>query len=202
MTDARSFVATGREHAQRIEAAAAATAGRFPSPVLDLGCGVGRVLAHLDDTGADLYGCDLNEDAISWCRAHLRGDFRTTNVDPPLPYPDRFFGLVYAISVLTHLPEKLQRKWIDELHRIVRLDGVVLVTTHGRSTTAMLTDSERRRFDEGRLVVRGSLVPGSNRCVAWHPEPYLRDLVAGRFDVVELHEAAIGDQDLVMLRPV
>jgi SAM-dependent methyltransferase len=202
LVDVADFVATGRTHAAKLRAAALAALGVLPSPVLDLGCGVGRVLMHLDDSVVELYGCDVNDAAIRWCRAHLRGDFRQTAIKPPLPYDDGFFGLVYAISVFTHLPQELQRPWLAELRRLTRYEGVALITTHGEAATGMLTAGELRAFAAGQLVVRGALVAGSNRCNAYHPQAYLRDLSSGLFDVAAVEEAAIGNQDLVTLTPV
>jgi hypothetical protein len=77
----------------------------------------------MQETAPELYGCDVNVDALR----------------PPLPYPDDLFGLVHAISVFTHLPEHLQREWIDELRRVRRADGLAVITTCGESTTTLLT---------------------------------------------------------------
>lgn len=38
------------------------------SPVLDAGCGTGRLLAPLRDAGLDVDGCDVSEDMIARCR--------------------------------------------------------------------------------------------------------------------------------------
>ena len=84
--------------------------------LLDFGCGCGRVIRHLKGCGAqEIHGCDCNAKAIDWCQRFL--DFATFKVnclEPPLPYPDRMFGLIYAYSIFTHLPEPLQMRWMDE----------------------------------------------------------------------------------------
>ena len=41
---------------------------RFGQPVLDLGCGVGRLLLPLLDSGVDIDGCDISEDMLRHCR--------------------------------------------------------------------------------------------------------------------------------------
>ena len=42
--------------------------------LLDWGCGCGRVVRHLLDKGFDaISGCDLDDQAVSWCREHGRG---------------------------------------------------------------------------------------------------------------------------------
>jgi hypothetical protein len=62
----------------------------------------------LDGTG--VYGCDINPRMVAWCKENLQFAQASVNeVTPPLPYGDDTFGLVYAFSVMTHLPEDLQR---------------------------------------------------------------------------------------------
>ncbi|HLK25621.1 MAG TPA: class I SAM-dependent methyltransferase, partial [Caulobacteraceae bacterium] len=41
---------------------------RFGQPVLDLACGVGRLLLPLARAGVDIDGCDLSGDMLDHCR--------------------------------------------------------------------------------------------------------------------------------------
>ena len=41
---------------------------RFGQPVLDLGCGVGRLLLPLLGAGVDIDGCDISGDMLRYCR--------------------------------------------------------------------------------------------------------------------------------------
>ncbi len=110
---------------------------------------------------------------------------------------------MYALSVFTHLTDELQLAWRDELRRVLRPGGRLILTTHGRSYLPRLDTDERTRFERGELVVRWSDLPGTNLCSAYHPEPYLRDTFADGFAFVELEpEGARGNptQDLVLLR--
>lgn len=171
--------------------------------VLDFGCGCGRVTRYYKEFGGDVAGSDVSEPAIAWCRENLRfGRFEVNGLAPPLVFPDESFDLVYALSVFTHLTADLQLAWRDELRRVLRPGGRLLVTTHGRSYVPRLDVEERRRFENGELVVRWGEVAGSNLCSAYHPERYLRDTFAQGFAFLELDpEGARGNptQDLVLL---
>ena len=79
-----------------------------------------------------MYGTDIDEEAIAWCRRSIGfARFTINDARPPLPYPDGRFDLVYAISVFTHLSEELQFQWLDELSRVTAPHGDVLVTLRG-----------------------------------------------------------------------
>jgi len=172
--------------------------------VLDFGCGCGRVLRYWQNHDGTAAGTDRDAGAVEWCRSHLpfaRVD--RNGLAPPLAYDDDSFDLVYALSVFTHLTEELQAAWRDELRRVLRPGGRLLLTTHGRSYVPRLESEERERFERGELVVRWGELPGSNLCSAYHPETYLRETFARGFDVVRIEpEGARGNptQDLIVLR--
>jgi SAM-dependent methyltransferase len=172
--------------------------------VLDFGCGCGRVTRYFNDFTGNVAGSDVSVDAIEWCRANLGfARFEANGLAPPLAFDDASFDLVYALSVFTHLTADLQVAWRDELRRVLRPEGRLLITTHGRSYVPRLDAEERKRFESGELVVRWGEVAGSNLCSAYHPEPYVRSTLADGFAFLELEpEGARGNptQDLVLLQ--
>jgi Methyltransferase domain len=131
--------------------------------VLDLGCGCGRVIRHLRNCGAaELHGCDCNAKAIGWCERFLDfAAFRVNDLEPPLPCPDAMFGLIDAYSVFTHLPERLQSRWMDEMRRILAPGAYLLLTVHGRLFVETTRGhAERAAFARGELVVFGESLAG------------------------------------------
>jgi SAM-dependent methyltransferase len=202
------FLESGRQQAAIIGAAAERNGAPLEAvgALLDFGCGCGRVLRHWSGlAGPEIYGSDYNQRLASWCSANL--PFVTASVNelaPPLRYADAQFGLVYAISVFTHLPHDLERAWIDELSRIVAPGGLLLVTTHGDSYADRLDADERATYDAGEAVVRWPSVAGSNLCTTFHPDSYIRERLAPDLDLLE-HTPDGGtvgsrQQDLVVLR--
>jgi SAM-dependent methyltransferase len=173
--------------------------------VLDFGCGCGRVTRNwlgLRDT--DVFGTDMNEQAIEWCRHNLPfATFEPNGLAPPLVFDTARFDLVYALSVFTHLPEELQFLWMRELERVLRSGGLLLLSTHGEHYLPRLTADERERFGAGEVVVRWEEVAGTNLCTAFHPPSYVRQRLAARFEPVEfVPRGAKGnpDQDLFVFR--
>jgi SAM-dependent methyltransferase len=171
--------------------------------ILDFGCG--RVLRHWKPSkGTRLYGTDYNPQLITWCQRKLGrlAEFQTNNLAPPLNYEDEKFDLIYVISVFTHLSEDLQYAWMDELARVLKPGGVLLLTLHGQSRLLELEPEERQKFNAGQLVVKSLSLPGSNLFGAYHPVQYVRDHLAKGFEMLDFipEGARDADQDIYLLR--
>ena len=174
--------------------------------VLDFGCGCGRVLRHLRlFERVRIHGTDSNPAAIAWCDQHLDfAEFGTNRLEPPTRYRDRSFDLIYAFSVFTHLTETLQLAWMREMRRILKPGGWLIVTLHGDHYLPHINVAARAQYQRGELVVLGEEVVGQNACAAFHPESYVRNVLAKDFDVIDfVPEGALGNpkQDAYLLRP-
>jgi hypothetical protein len=92
---------------------------------------------------------------------------------------------------------------MNELARIVRPGGHLLLTTHGEHYLGALNEDERRAFERGELVVREEEAGGSNVCGAYHPPGYVRDTLARGLELREFApKAALFSprQDVYLLR--
>jgi SAM-dependent methyltransferase len=130
--------------------------------VLDFGCGAGRVLRHFapESSNAEFWGCDLHEPTIEWLSQNLSPPMRFfVNDARPMPQPDAYFDLVYALSVFTHITHDWS-DWLLELHRVLKPDGLLLSTFMGRATWDR---AAQRPVDEDEL---GMAVLGLHRELA------------------------------------
>jgi SAM-dependent methyltransferase len=148
--DRDAFFQSGRDSVRELERTLA-IAGRsldsFES-ILDFGCGCGRMLLWMEHLGRAraLHGTDIDAEAVAWCQANL--PFATVGVnqaEPPLPYPNATFDLVFNHSVFTHIDERRQDLWLTELQRVTRSDGLLVLSTHGE--VALPADSCEIRDD-------------------------------------------------------
>jgi ubiquinone/menaquinone biosynthesis C-methylase UbiE len=163
--------------------------------ILDFGCGPGRMLRWLvNETPATLYGSDIDPEAIAWCREYL--PFASCEVNgelPPLPYADGHFDLVVAIAVFQHFAEDQHLLWLDEMHRIVRQGGWVMVSVVRSPTGAqpVLTHVTEEARDQ---------LPWTY-WYSEHTREYLEPRYRHRFQLVRWIDKGINnDQDLVILR--
>jgi SAM-dependent methyltransferase len=146
--------------------------------VLDWGVGCGRVARHLAPAlGNRFFGCDIDADNVRLCRDHLPGNYAESKLQPRLPYESNSFDAIYGVSVFTHLRAQWEQAWLEELHRVLRPGGTMLVTVHGRTTVdfaSLKPDDYQRLVD--RIEDEGLVVTSSNNQLdgfVEHPEEYV-----------------------------
>jgi O-antigen biosynthesis protein len=131
------FAAGGSIYHADLVADALAGAGVEPAPgmrILDFGCSSGRVVRVLAAAYPEVewHGCDPIATAVAWASENVLGvEFATSPIHPPLDYSDGFFDAVYAISIWSHFGETAALRWLEEMHRILRPGGHLVLTSHG-----------------------------------------------------------------------
>lgn len=174
---------------------------------LDFGVGCGRVARYWTALGGGaLSGTDIDPETVAWCGDHLtshggaQSEFVTNPHEPPTSAPDGAFGLVYAISVFTHLPAEMELRWITELARITKPDGVLLLTTHGVD----LWDGSEGEASESGFVYShaggAAGLPDFYR-TSFHTEVAVRQRWGTELEIVAVIPKGVNDhQDLVVAR--
>jgi len=164
--------------------------------ILDWGCGPARVVRHLPqllkDTATSVYGTDYNEQTIDWCKKNISGvSFNLNAIHPPLNYADSFFDIVYGISIFTHLSLENHNSWMDELHRITKPGGIILLTTQGQASKIKLSEKEKKLFDAGHLVIRSNEKEGHRIFSAFQPPPFMKKIFSEKWQTLKHTEGGI-----------
>jgi ubiquinone/menaquinone biosynthesis C-methylase UbiE len=147
--------------------------------ILDWGCGPARTLRHLSHfvPNAKLIGSDYNQTYIDWCSKNLPNiTFVKNNDKPPIALPSNCANAIYALSIITHLSEANHQAWINELHRLLAKDGLLLITSQGAACANKLLPHELQLFHQGKLVVRSIGNEGNRNYSAFQPKEYMQQL--------------------------
>lgn len=95
------------------------------SRALDVGCGVGQVVARLTEAGCEAYGVDVSEPNIE--RARKFSPRCQLYDGKKLPFPDQHFASVGALNVLEHVEEP--ENFIRELVRVTQIGGRIILSS-------------------------------------------------------------------------
>jgi SAM-dependent methyltransferase len=181
--------------------------------ILDFGCGCGRAIRALATLlpNNKLYGADIDEEAITWLENHYSkfGEFSVVPHIPPTIYKDQMFDFIFGVSVMTHLPENMQFQWLEELSRITKPGGYVMLSTHGVKTYQSLGKDindimETKGFFHYQL---GGFNYGKSISLpdfyqtTFHSHSYIQQKWNKYFDVIDIQTAGLDErQDGVLLQ--
>ena len=166
--------------------------------VLDIGCGVGRMVLPLMDyleTGS-YEGFDTSTAMVKWCQRHLskrdsRFTFKVASIynqkynpfgrirasEYTFPYHDGAFDFVFATSVFTHLGFLDAKRYLTEVQRVLGPHGVAFLTLFVlREEDPVPEGLQAFEFDHEFGPLRTIDRREPEAAVAW-PEGLLRDEV-------------------------
>ena len=200
----RKFIEDGRLAAMEITEWTKPYISEKHPCLLDWGCGVGRTIQHVEllPPGAVLYGCDINDEMIEWNKNNYpQIAFTTINNFPPTPYAPFFFDLVYGMSIFTHIESRLQIEWIIELYRILKSNGVLLITTQGAHYYNKLLPGEMKVLDDKGVYTQNYYKQGHRMMSTYNKAETFKTLFEPYFTLLEYHNGKkdpgkIGGQDL------
>lgn len=209
-TDIESYLAVGKNIKQDLVNALSTIGKKFTDfgNTLDFGCGCGRTLIWFNETHkSKIFGTDIDAELISWCKDNIDSvQFSKNNSMPPLDYDSNFFDFIFCISVFTHLNETLQFKWLDELRRVLKTDGILIITLHGFES---LEPKYQKRAIDQKIQKNGfALSPPSllsrifnGYQTAYHTRNYITKEYSKYFEILKYIPKGMNNhQDLVILK--
>ena len=108
--------------------------------ILDVACGVGYGSQILAKTGAKhVTGVDIDPASVEEAKAHYalpNTNFLVASAEK-LPFPDDSFDLAVSFETIEHLANPTL--FIDELYRVLRPGGSLIISTPNRELTAPVT---------------------------------------------------------------
>ena len=175
---------TGHVMAEQIQTVIKTWVKTHRPAVCEWGCGPGRILFALEaldtEQAMTLTGTDAFAPSIHWAQSvpSNRISFLLNRMEPPLSLAAASVDFTYAVSVFTHLSEKLTRVWFHEIMRILKPGGIFWFSTHSGAFHRNELDEERRaKLDRGEFVAIPSWHHGSQMYTGIHCPALVRRIV-------------------------
>lgn len=96
-------------------------------PVADIGCGAGRVTAHLNELGLPAFGIDLSPQMVAVARQAYPGLRFSVGSMLALDLPDATLGGLLAWYSTIHVPDDRLPEAFAEFHRVLVPGGYALL---------------------------------------------------------------------------
>jgi 2-polyprenyl-3-methyl-5-hydroxy-6-metoxy-1,4-benzoquinol methylase len=98
----------------------------------DIGCGDGTRTILFDRYGRKIYGVDR----IDWIHENIRKRFffiKSDFINSAIPFDNQRFDIVMSFDVIEHMDETKARIMLREIHRVLRDNGVLIISTPNRN---------------------------------------------------------------------
>jgi len=107
--------------------------------VLEIGCGVGRLVKHLRERFCRVDGVDISANMIEFAKQYLadgqsNGELYVNNGCNLQGLPGQFYDFVYSTIVFQHIRSlSVVKSYFDEIFRVLKPGGYFRVQVHDRS---------------------------------------------------------------------
>lgn len=112
--------------------------------VLDFGCGVGYGTRMLAAKSSHATGLDIDSKALEWARTYYGEDnieyIHSETLGDELPANS--FDLITCLEVIEHVDQLTQRKLLTSLKRLIKDNGMVVLSTPNPAITAQYGQNE------------------------------------------------------------
>lgn len=126
----------------------------YGKKILEVGIGAGTDFLQWTRAGADCYGIDLTQEAVTHVNHRLKlynlhaSDVRIADAEQ-LPYADNSFDLVYSWGVIHHSPDTI--KSLTEIIRVTKHNGKIKIMIYNRHSLFAFYQYARHALFKGRL---------------------------------------------------
>lgn len=95
------------------------------SVTLHIGCGIGRVEKYLSKRVLKCFGVDIAQSMIEKAKKNVKAKnaYFYASDGSTLPFPDKYFDLIYSLFVFQHMPTGLFEDNIKEVNRTLKRNG-------------------------------------------------------------------------------
>jgi len=118
-----------------------------PGPVADVGCGTGRLTAHLHELGLDVFGVDLSLGMVAVARQEHPGLRFEVGSMLALDLADGSLAGVLAYYSTIHIPEDRLADVFAEFARVLAPGGHLLLAFQAGDGVRHLTEGLGQRFE-------------------------------------------------------
>jgi ubiquinone/menaquinone biosynthesis C-methylase UbiE len=152
------------------------------SPILDVGCGRGRLLVALEKMGiTKITGVDVSDGAVKYAKDHAKSaTVLVADIVEGLPLPDSSFGLVTDLTMVSSLHPRYWPKIYREFKRLLKPNGYLISEMFIQSPDKPLSQS---------LIKESKHIPEELDQIYGVTREGIRSILGEFFEIVKVQES-------------
>jgi len=122
--------------------------------ILDAGCGTGLLAKKLKKYG-EVLGTDISDEALKFARKRKINAKKASITE--LPFPKNNFDIVTCIDVINHRWVKNDQKALNELKRVLKTKGLLIIRASANSWLSLLHDKHvylKKRYNRSEFQAK------------------------------------------------
>lgn len=129
---------------------------KVSAKALDVGCGVGGFHDLLGSNFDELHGVDVSVDSIRKAtETHPHVEYKAYD-GHRLPYSSDSFDVVFTICVLHHVPTQNWQQFVNEMYRVVKKGGLVMIFEHNPRNPLTMKAVNNCPFDADAVLLKSN----------------------------------------------
>jgi ubiquinone/menaquinone biosynthesis C-methylase UbiE len=121
--------------------------------VLDIGCGIGLIDNQISSKFENLYGVDVEEGIIEKAKSFNPKVKYSLYKGTKLPFDDNSMDMVFTINVIHHVPPANWERFVQEMQRVTRKDGISAVFEHNPLNPLTKLAVNKCEFDRDAVLL-------------------------------------------------
>jgi len=128
---------------------------------LDVGSGTGNLSVLFEQAGAETVGIDSSYEGICIHKAkQKKSNILLGDLTKPLPFKDGLFDKICSNNVVYTLPEKSRQPLFNELYRVIKPNGIIVVSNIARGFSSSHIYFEHIRLSFKKNGFLNTLIQG------------------------------------------
>lgn len=110
--------------------------------ILDLGCGFGWFEYYFGNLSKEIIALEMSEKDLKTARENIKSKNIKfiTGSGLEIPIKNNIFDMVLVSEVIEHIPKNTENKFLKEINRVLKKDGVLYLTTPFKSFWSVFFD--------------------------------------------------------------
>lgn len=131
-----------------------------PSSILDFGSGIGNSIPHFRKyfPQAKLFCADVSDKSLDIAQKRFPGDEVYLKIDDSIPVFDESFDAVYTACVFHHIPHSEHVKWIDDINRVLKSNGMLFLYEHNPLNPLTVRTVKNCPLDVNARLIRAGVM--------------------------------------------